>query len=149
MSVATTDHPGEPRLDPGRIPAHVAIIMDGNGRWATRRHLPVGAGHRAGVKALRRVLEHALDLGIQEVTVFSFSSENWTRPGENPPVGLILCAQKDAAVARDALEGLANKVLAAEYRTALPKEKLLAAEITRTRATLERRRATPATRSRR
>ena len=59
---------------------YVAIIMDGNGRWATRRHLPVGAGHRAGVKALRRVLEHALDLGIQEVTVFSFSSENWTRP---------------------------------------------------------------------
>ena len=59
---------------------YLAIIMDGNGRWAARRHLPVAAGHRAGVKALRRVLEHALDLGIQEVTVFSFSSENWTRP---------------------------------------------------------------------
>jgi undecaprenyl diphosphate synthase len=58
----------------------VAIIMDGNGRWAARRHLPVAAGHRAGVKALRRVLEHALDVGIQEVTVFSFSSENWIRP---------------------------------------------------------------------
>ena len=59
---------------------YLAIIMDGNGRWAARRHLPVAAGHRAGVKALRRVLEHALDLGIEEVTVFSFSSENWTRP---------------------------------------------------------------------
>ena len=76
----------------------------------------------------------------------NYAREHWTRPGENPPVGLILCAQKDAAVARYALEGLPNKVLAAEYRTALPKEKLLAAEITRTRATLERRRATPATR---
>ena len=60
----------------------IAIIMDGNGRWAQRRRLPVAAGHRAGAKALRRVLEHALDLGIREVTVFSFSTENWDRPAE-------------------------------------------------------------------
>ena len=59
---------------------YLAIIMDGNGRWAQRRGLPVGAGHRAGAKALRRVLEHALDLGIREVTVYSFSTENWNRP---------------------------------------------------------------------
>ena len=78
----------------------------------------------------------------------NYAREHWMRPGENPPVGLILCAQKDAAVARYALEGLPNKVLAAEYRTALPKEKLLAAEIARTRATLEHRRATPTRRTR-
>jgi undecaprenyl diphosphate synthase len=58
----------------------VAIIMDGNGRWAQQRHLPVAAGHRAGARTLRKVLEHALDLGILEVTVYSFSTENWHRP---------------------------------------------------------------------
>lgn len=63
-------------------PTHVAIIMDGNGRWAESRGVPVAAGHRAGAKALRRVLEHALDLGIREVTVYSFSTENWNRPRE-------------------------------------------------------------------
>jgi undecaprenyl diphosphate synthase len=59
---------------------YVAIIMDGNGRWAQRRHLPVAAGHRAGAKALRAVIERALDVGIQELSVFSFSTENWRRP---------------------------------------------------------------------
>ena len=59
---------------------YLAIIMDGNGRWAKAKGLPVAAGHRAGAKALRRVLEHALDLGILEVTVYSFSTENWNRP---------------------------------------------------------------------
>jgi len=59
---------------------YLAIIMDGNGRWAQSRRLPVAAGHRAGAKTLRRVLEHALDLGIREVTVYSFSTENWNRP---------------------------------------------------------------------
>jgi len=56
--------------------------MDGNGRWARRRHLPVAAGHRAGAKALRRLIEHAIDCGIAEVTVYSFSSENWRRPAD-------------------------------------------------------------------
>lgn len=59
---------------------YLAVIMDGNGRWAKARGLPVAAGHRAGAKALRRVLERALDLGIAEVTVYSFSTENWNRP---------------------------------------------------------------------
>jgi undecaprenyl diphosphate synthase len=59
---------------------YLAIIMDGNGRWAQRRHLPVAAGHRAGARALRRVLEHAMRRGVREVTVFTFSTENWTRP---------------------------------------------------------------------
>ena len=59
---------------------HVAIIMDGNGRWATRRGLPRVAGHRAGVKAVRRVVEAAPDVGIRTLTLFAFSSDNWRRP---------------------------------------------------------------------
>jgi predicted nuclease of restriction endonuclease-like (RecB) superfamily len=67
----------------------------------------------------------------------NYARENWTHEGENPPVGLILCAEKDEAVAHYALEGLPNKVLAAEYRTALPDEKALVAEIERTRKAIE------------
>jgi undecaprenyl diphosphate synthase len=59
---------------------HVAIIMDGNGRWATRRGLPRVAGHRAGVIAVRRIVEHAPDLGIRRLTLYAFSSDNWNRP---------------------------------------------------------------------
>ena len=70
----------------------------------------------------------------------NYARENWTLPDENPPVGLILCAERDAAVARYALEGLPNKVLAAQYKTALPNEELLAAEIERERKLLESRR---------
>ena len=58
----------------------IAIIMDGNGRWARRRKLPVAAGHRAGTKALRRTVEAAIDLGVESVCVFAFSTENWSRP---------------------------------------------------------------------
>src|SRR5260221_3045200 len=61
---------------------HVAIIMDGNGRWATRRGLPRAAGHRAGVAAVRRVVEAATDLGVGTLTLFAFSSDNWRRPVE-------------------------------------------------------------------
>lgn len=67
----------------------------------------------------------------------NYAREHWMKPGENPPVGLILCAEKGAAEAHYALEGLPNKVLAAEYQTALPDEKLLAAELERTRSELE------------
>jgi predicted nuclease of restriction endonuclease-like (RecB) superfamily len=69
----------------------------------------------------------------------NYAAEHWTRTDENPPVGLILCAQKNAALARYALDNLPNKVLAAEYRTALPDEKVLAAEIAETRRRLEAR----------
>jgi undecaprenyl diphosphate synthase len=62
------------------VPRSVAIIMDGNGRWARDRHLPVGAGHRAGARALKRVVRAAGDAGIEDLTVFSFSTENWSRP---------------------------------------------------------------------
>jgi undecaprenyl diphosphate synthase len=58
----------------------VAIIMDGNGRWARERGLPVAAGHRAGTRALRRTVEGAIDLGVRSLVVYAFSTENWTRP---------------------------------------------------------------------
>jgi undecaprenyl diphosphate synthase len=61
---------------------HVAIIMDGNGRWATQRGLPRVAGHRAGVSAVRRVVEHAPPLGIRVLTLYAFSSDNWARPAQ-------------------------------------------------------------------
>ncbi len=66
----------------GAKPYHVAIIMDGNGRWARRRHLPVSAGHRAGVQAVRRIIEEARDLGLGQLTLYSFSTENWSRPAD-------------------------------------------------------------------
>ncbi len=71
----------------------------------------------------------------------NYAREHWTHPDENPPVGLILSAEKNAAVAHYALEGLSNKVLAAEYRTTLPDEKTIAAELNRTRMILEERKA--------
>ena len=64
----------------GAVPRHVAIIMDGNGRWARARHLPRGAGHRAGVKSVRAVVEESIRQGVQVLTLFAFSSENWRRP---------------------------------------------------------------------
>ena len=69
----------------------------------------------------------------------NYAREHWTRDGENPPVGLILCSQKDEAIARYALDGLPNKILATEYRTILPDEKLIAEEIEKTRRQLETR----------
>lgn len=62
------------------VPVSVAIIMDGNARWAQRRRLPVAAGHRAGAQALKRVVRAANDAGVEDLTVFSFSTENWSRP---------------------------------------------------------------------
>ncbi|MDE2184509.1 MAG: isoprenyl transferase [Alphaproteobacteria bacterium] len=62
------------------LPRHVAIIMDGNGRWARRRHLPRQAGHVAGVNAVREVVRAACDIGLANLTLFAFSSENWKRP---------------------------------------------------------------------
>jgi undecaprenyl diphosphate synthase len=62
------------------VPRHVAIIMDGNGRWAAARGLPRSAGHKVGVEALRRAVKAASDFGIEYLTIYSFSSENWSRP---------------------------------------------------------------------
>ncbi|PAX09580.1 polyprenyl diphosphate synthase [Sphingomonas lenta] len=66
----------------GTIPRHVAIIMDGNGRWAKKRFLPRFAGHKAGVEAVRRVTREARAIGIEALTLYAFSSENWRRPEE-------------------------------------------------------------------
>jgi undecaprenyl diphosphate synthase len=69
-------------LDPTRIPRHVAIIMDGNGRWAQKRGMPRTFGHRAGAEALRAIVRTAAELGIGVLTVYAFSTENWKRPAE-------------------------------------------------------------------
>ena len=61
-------------------PRHVAIIMDGNGRWAAARGLPRSAGHKVGIDAVRRAVRTASDLGIEYLTIYSFSTENWSRP---------------------------------------------------------------------
>ncbi|WP_022852452.1 isoprenyl transferase [Thermodesulfatator atlanticus] len=67
-------------LDPAKIPAHVAIIMDGNGRWAKARHLPRVMGHREGMKSVRAVIETARKVGVKVLTLYAFSKENWQRP---------------------------------------------------------------------
>ena len=67
-------------IDPDRLPRHIAIIMDGNGRWARARSLPRVAGHRAGISSVREVVESAARLGIQVLTLYAFSVENWKRP---------------------------------------------------------------------
>ena len=81
-----TIRPGDPdrelaeSIDPARLPAHIAIIMDGNGRWARRRSLPRVAGHRAGVEPVRITVETCARLGIEVLTLYAFSVENWKRP---------------------------------------------------------------------
>ena len=78
--------PGSPeetlarRINPARLPAHIAIIMDGNGRWAAKRHQPRVRGHQAGVDAVRNAVESSARLGIEVLTLYAFSAENWKRP---------------------------------------------------------------------
>src|SRR6478672_9508001 len=67
-------------LDPARLPEHIAIIMDGNGRWASRRLLPRVAGHRAGIGPVRSSVEACARLGVKVLTLYAFSVENWKRP---------------------------------------------------------------------
>ncbi|MBK5294596.1 MAG: isoprenyl transferase [Acidobacteriia bacterium] len=77
------DHPDWPlalAIDPGRLPAHIAVIMDGNGRWARKRSLPRVAGHKAGIDPVRATVESCARLGIQALTLYAFSVENWKRP---------------------------------------------------------------------
>ena len=70
------------QIDTTRIPRHVAVIMDGNGRWAQKRGLQRVLGHRSGVQAVRRVTEAAAELGVEYLTLYAFSTENWNRPKE-------------------------------------------------------------------
>ncbi len=67
-------------IDPARLPAHIAIIMDGNGRWAGRRRLPRVAGHKAGIGPVRATVENCARLGLKALTLYAFSVENWKRP---------------------------------------------------------------------
>ena len=69
-------------MDFSRLPDHVAIIMDGNGRWAKKRGLPRTAGHAAGAEAFRTIAYYCRDIGIPYLTVYAFSTENWRRPQE-------------------------------------------------------------------
>ena len=69
-------------INPQRLPAHVAVIMDGNGRWAQSRGLPRVMGHRAGVEALKATLRRCSDWGVKALTAYAFSTENWSRPGD-------------------------------------------------------------------
>lgn len=87
-STASLRSPLPAGLDPDRMPAHVAVIMDGNGRWANRRGLPRVMGHREGVEALKRTLRLCSDWGIGALTAYAFSTENWNRPGEE--VGFLM-----------------------------------------------------------
>src|SRR5215510_2972000 len=79
------------QIDPKALPVHIAIIMDGNGRWARRRGLPRVAGHRAGISAVRQVVEGSAELGIPVLTLYAFSVENWKRPltEVSPLMGLL------------------------------------------------------------
>lgn len=75
-------HKRAEEIDMARLPRHIAIIMDGNGRWAKRRGLPRTAGHAAGAETFRQIATYCKDLGIQYLTVYAFSTENWSRPPE-------------------------------------------------------------------
>ena len=93
-NTSTTEHSGVEGVPSGRLPQHVAIILDGNNRWAKLRHLPGLAGHKAGVERVREVIEACGDCGVEVLTLFAFSSENWNRPQKevNGLMGLFLRA---------------------------------------------------------
>ena len=80
MSPGSPDEALARQVDFDRLPAHIAIIMDGNGRWAAQRHLPRVEGHRAGIDSVRDVVETSARLGIDVLTLYAFSVENWKRP---------------------------------------------------------------------
>ncbi len=94
-------------LDPERLPRHIAVIMDGNGRWARARGLPRAAGHKAGVDAVRRVVRAASELGLGALTLYAFSTENWGRPSAE--VGALM-RLLSWALGREALELERNNV---------------------------------------
>ena len=76
-----TEGPALPALDPKKIPAHIAVIMDGNGRWAKSRRLPRLFGHRAGIASVREIVKTCAEAGVKVLTLYAFSAENWARPG--------------------------------------------------------------------
>jgi undecaprenyl diphosphate synthase len=99
---------------------HVAIIMDGNGRWATRQGLPRVAGHRAGVETVRRVIEHAPELGINRLTLYAFSSDNWSRPAHEVQ-SILWLIRTYLRVERDKLRRSGARLEVVGRRDRLPK----------------------------
>ena len=83
-------------LDEKNIPQHVAIIMDGNGRWAKQRNMPRTMGHKAGVETIRRIVKEADRLGIKFITLYAFSTENWKRPKDEVNALMKLCRRHRA-----------------------------------------------------
>lgn len=85
-------------IDLNNLPRHIGIIMDGNGRWAKKRHLPRSAGHSAGAESLKKIITEANNIGIKYITVYAFSTENWKRPKEevNYLMNLLLNYLRDA-----------------------------------------------------
>ena len=140
-ATATTAHPLG--LDPARVPRHVAIIMDGNGRWAQGRGLPRIWGHREGAVRVREIVERAGDLGVTHLTLYAFSSENWKRPADEVSQLMLLCvAYLDGEAARLAEEGIRLRVigrregLPGEVRSAIEKVEAVTASGTRAHLTL-------------
>ena len=88
-----TKHKEPQTIDPTNIPDHIAIIMDGNGRWAKRRGMPRSMGHRAGAEVLKDIVKAAQGFGVQALTVYGFSTENWKRPEEE--VSLLMALIKE------------------------------------------------------
>ncbi len=120
-TAATTPHVRPLDLDPSRIPKHVAIIMDGNGRWAEERGLPRIWGHREGAVRVREIVERAGDLGISYLTLYAFSSENWKRPADEISQLMLLCvAYLDGEAKRLREEGIRLRVIG--RRAGLPDE---------------------------
>ncbi len=108
---------------PSEIPRHVALIMDGNGRWAESRGLPRVAGHRAGALAIRPVLKRASELGVEVLTLYSFSSENWNRPTDEVDALMELCCEK-LAQERESLVEMGVRLRRIGKREGLPKSVL-------------------------
>ena len=90
-------------LDMERIPRHIAIIMDGNGRWATERNKPRSFGHQAGVETVRRITSECTRLGVKYLTLYTFSTENWNRPSDEIAalMGLVLTSLEDEIFLKD------------------------------------------------
>lgn len=105
------------------IPRHVAIIMDGNGRWAESRGFPRVAGHRAGALAIRPVLQRASELGVEVLTLYSFSSENWNRPTDEVDALMELCCEK-LAQERESLVEMGVRLRRIGKREGLPRSVL-------------------------
>ena len=118
-----------PGLDPEHVPGHVAIIMDGNGRWAAERGLPRAKGHEAGSETVKVVTEEAMRLGIRQVTLYTFSAQNWGRPtGEVR--GLMRLLQRYLVHERDKLMEHGIRLVAIGRRDKIPRKVLRELEAT-------------------